>query len=232
MSHERHMKIQSLLHRVLVAPALCALVIAAPLSHATSSLVGNGFANGYEWMELTAPFGLVEDPVPAGGFTGTLDGNPLLFWCAELTQTFSFGDPQPYSVSIFTNTKLSQLFTEVGGSAAATSTTVSSAAFQLAIWEILFEGNTTNPYSLSTGNFSATGDAAALDMANTWLADLDQFQASTTLILLSNRSHQDFITDTMPPGLLVPEPGSLPLLGVGILAVMIAVRRRTQRAGR
>ncbi len=226
------MKIQLLLRRVFVGPALCALFMAAPVSHATV-LIGNGFANHSESFSLAATFSPAVNPVSTGGFTGTFGGNPLLFWCVELTQTFHFGNPQNYSAGIFTNTRLSQLFTEVGGSAAATSTTVSSAAFQLAIWKILFEDSITSPYSLSTGDFSATGDAAALNQANLWLAALNSSAPSTTLIRLSNEVHQDFITDTkIPTGLRVPEPASLPLLGVGILAVMIAMRRHTQRASR
>jgi PEP-CTERM motif len=222
------MKIQTLIRRVLVGPALCALAVAAPISHAgiTAILNGTGFANGSESMTLSTGLPLAENPVPTGGFVGTFGGSPLTFWCGELNQTFSFGDPQLYTADIFTNSNLSRLFTEVSQSDR-TSSTVNSAAFQLAVWEILFEGTTSTPYSLSSGDFKATGDSAALIKADGWLLNLGSFAASTILVSLTNASHQDFITDFMPPSLQTPEPGSLALLGVGMFALMFAVRRRT-----
>jgi hypothetical protein len=213
-------------------------------------LIGDGYANGSESFtvnSVTPP--LVNDGVSAGGFAGHIGPNPgpnppttpLLFWCAELTQTFSFGVvyTNNYTSSPLGNPLLSQLFTEVGGSASATSTIVGSAAFQLAIWEILFEGGTYGGLNVSSGNFRATGAAgdagaaAAIAQANTWLAGLSAGSpATTTLFLLHSDSNQDFITDTTSPLLLTPEPGSLALLGVGILAAMFTMRRRTQRPSR
>ena len=179
--------------------------------------------------------------VGAGGFAGRIGPSPLpnppttniIFWCAELTQTFGFGTVYDYTSSSLGNTLLSQLFTEVGGSASATSTTDRSAAFQLAVWEILFEGGTYGSLNVSSGNFQATGNAAAIAQANSWLAALDAGDPATTaLFLLSSPDHQDFITDTNTPLLQTPEPGSLALLGIGILAAIFAMRRRTQGTSR
>src|ERR1039457_449760 len=99
------MKIQALLRRVLVGPALFALFLGAPLSHATE-LIATGFANSFENFTLSLPPGGVE----AGGFVGTFGGSPLTFWCGELTQTFNWNDPQDYTATIFTNSNLSKLF--------------------------------------------------------------------------------------------------------------------------
>jgi hypothetical protein len=229
-------------HTVLIS-ALCALLGVPSLAYSAAIyLVADSYANGSESFTLTATPSPVVNPVNAGGFVGRIGPNPgpnppttpLLFWCAELTQTFSIGTVYgDYTSSPLGNTLLSQLFTEVGGSAAATSTTDSSAAFQLAIWEILFEGGTYGGLNVSSGNFQATGNAAAILQANTWLGDLDAGDPATVaLFLLSSPNHQDFITDTNTPLLQTPEPGSLALLGVGILAAMFAMRRRPQRISR
>lgn len=237
------MNIRSLMRHTVLISALCALLGVPTLAYSAAIyLIGDGYQNGSESFLLTAAPPPAVNPVNAGGFAGRIGPNPgpnppttpIIFWCAELTQTFSFGTVYSnYTSSPLSNTLLSQLFTEVGGSASATSTTDSSAAFQLAIWEILFEGGTYGGLTVSGGNFQATGNAAAITQANSWLAALDAGDPATTaLFLLSSPNHQDFITDTNSPLLQTPEPGSLALLGVGILAAMFAMRRRTQRVSR
>lgn len=109
------------------------------------------------------------NPVSAGGFTGHWDGQHLLFWCFELTQTFGFGTPytNDYVASLLGNVKVAELFQEVGGSAGAIATTQTSAAFQLSVLR--------NPIGdvwglrPRNGTFQAAGDAGALDLATAWL---------------------------------------------------------------
>lgn len=98
------------------------------------------------------------------------------------------------------------------------------AAFQLALWEILYDPNTTD---LSSGNFTAIGPGtpSSIGVAQSWLNTIgdssipDPTQRYTLTGLLS-RTGQDQIVPTEP----VPGPAGVVLLAIG--AVGLVVRRR------
>lgn len=218
------MKAKSFLKSSLLAAATSAVLCLAPAAHA-GTLVPTGYANGSQTFDLT----IGGSNVSAGAFVGTFDSVPLTFWCAELTQTFSFGTSYVYNVSLPSSaiyTRLGQLFNEAN--AVAIVNTTNSAAFQLAVWEILFG----NDNDLTTGSFKVTndhGNSAAVMQANSWLGALGSFADTFDVFLLSNESHQDFITPGRP-GRFVPEPTPLLLLGAALVVMMVATRRRVGKA--
>lgn len=222
----------------LVRSALIAMGASAALcgfsSANASTLIGDGYANGSLGFTLTSTtVNPAVNPVGAGGFTGHWDGQQILFWCFELTQTFGFGIPytNDYVASPLGNLKVAELFQEVGGSAGAIATPQTSAAFQLALWEILYE--TSGVYDLRNGTFQAAGDAGALDLATSWLNSLPASSSFVITLLHSGDpgNHQDFLTDSSIPHLDVPEPATLALLGIGLMGMIFARRRGSNRVG-
>lgn len=89
-------------------------------------------------------------------------------------------------------------------------------AFQLAVWEIVFENSGT--LDIDNGTFYATGGAGARSLANTWLSTVASEAAYGGLYALTGISNEG-----NPQDQLVPTPGSLALCGLGGLAF---VRRR------
>jgi len=95
-----------------------------------------------------------------------------------------------------------------------------AAAFQLAIWEIVYD--TPGSWNVNSGNFYATG-FGALGTAQTWLNGLTTSSPgfSGSLVALTNRTQQDYIA--VAP---VPEPGTI-FAALSILAPAgLAFRRK------
>jgi hypothetical protein len=147
-------------------------------------------------------------------------------WCAELTQTFSFGVTYQYDavagVSYFGATKtadLSRLFTAAQGFVVDRFT---SAAMQAGIWEIIYEHGPS--FSLTGGTFKGAPEEAAgqgaFDVVNGFLANLGAYVADARIDVLQNGEHQDFLVAT------IPEPETWMLLGMGLGVVGLLRRRR------
>jgi len=219
------MRIPTFVSHALLGASLGVALGVAPATQANPILIGNGYAKGSEEFSVTAPPATAN----AGAFTGTWNGQPIIFFCFELTQYFQFG--VPYSDYVASNPSnaqfalLSRLFTEAFDHVL--DNTDNSAAFQLAVWEILYDPS---PTSLSTGTFHVTDDfghPGTVSLATTWLNNLPPV-GTYTITLLHSPDHQDFVfgTNTLREA---PEPSLLFLASIGLAAMGFVMRRRARQ---
>ncbi len=100
---------------------------------------------------------------------------------------------------------------------------VSAAAFQVAVWELAFDGDD----DLSSGNFQSTKPSDVLTLANTWLASLGSLTATAKNLIVLQDNPQGPYGDKQDLLIQTPIPGTLGLVGLGLLGLG-ALRRRTQ----
>jgi hypothetical protein len=166
----------------------------------------------------------------AGGFLTSVNGGPsFVSWCLDLYQTINFADPaypgytllSPPGASFFTfNTDAYSAIGRFLAENHAVTDATSSAAFQVALWELMYE--TSGTYSLGGGTASFTGDAAALGLAQGWINVLDA--ASTPFAVYQSQTHQDILVTP------VPEPETYALMAAGLGALGWVSRRRKAQA--
>ncbi|RQO60570.1 hypothetical protein DBR47_09475 [Paucibacter sp. KBW04] len=226
------MKTESKLPRLAATLSLLAACAGAQASPLTLS----GFSMGYENIDTS-----MSNLVSVGQFKGKMDlgAGPvdILTFCTDIYQSFNWNTNYDYtlvangSANGFTAKQadlLGRLYTEAG----AIDSTTKSAAFQLSIWEILYDTN--NSLSLSSGNFSldSGGSTAVRNQASAWLAGLSGITSSYQVQRLYNANSQDFIVakeSQKPDANQVPEPAGL-ALGLTALAAMAMVRRQTRKS--
>ena len=220
------MKIRSFFRGAALAGAACAALCSAPFASSTVLVTTDWAAPPPLNFSIISP--VVTANESAGAFTGTFGGTPIIFWCFELNQFFNLGGTYTteYAAQPLSNGPLGQLFNQhIGG---ATASNVTSAAFQLAVWEILYDSG---PYDVTTGAFRASGNAAAISLANTWLSGLSGPTRVVTLLHAAN--NQDFVTVGTPGRdccLNVPEPSTVPLLGLAFAGMAFIVSRRNRKS--
>lgn len=142
-------------------------------------------------------------------------------FCIDLYQTISFGSNNMFTVSPLETAPLptsgmgvakADLLRELWGRHFSPSfTNTEGAAFQSAVWEIVFDSG----LNLGTGTVQISGNAGVVATATAWLGSLNGDHAYfAPVYALTSESTQD---------MLVPAPGMLALAGAG---VVVAARRR------
>lgn len=166
------------------------------------------------------------------------------FFCIDLYQ-YATDAVTPYVASFYSNDKLRKLYDiaypnkltgdfYAAGSSSKTNfgqfansggytSQEYSAAFQLSVWELFYENGAN--HDLDTGTFKdALSAGNAHKIADQWLAAVDAYSGggylNWQLYRFDSATNQDYLAARY-----VPEPGSLALLGAGLLGMM-AWRRR------
>jgi PEP-CTERM motif len=217
--------------------AVIALTGAIPCVAGTpASVVITGFKNGSEQGTIING-GTTVGIYPAGEFKGFLNGNSFSTFCTDIYQSFGWNtkdNPYTYELKTVAETQglwnglpytsgsysqVSKLFTTAYASIDnSVNKSVASAAFQFALWEVLYETNN-NAYDTAAGNFRLGGDGAgtvaARAQANIWLDSLANASEGYAIQSLFNDRKQDFLVATPVPE---PQTYALALVSLGIVA--------------
>jgi hypothetical protein len=167
------------------------------------------------------------------GATSTVS---LLTWCVDIFQTIHSGSYGVTSLSSFIGdaTKAAYISALIGHEDLASVSKEHDAAVQLALWELLYEGDNTNPNFL-TGTFEASDiSSSILNAAKTYATNAKtiwQPVSGIEIQIASSGRYQDQLFFTaLPCTPAVPEPATWGMMILGFGAIGSAMRYRWTKA--
>jgi hypothetical protein len=179
--------------------------------------------------------------VYAGGFSGTLSGfgspydGAFQTYCVEITEHFSLpsGNMSGYQIlspiaygEWGSNTpaiaaRIGQLVTYVHENPGVVANSSQSAALQLAIWNTIYDTDST----LQSGTFKETSSNGTFRAyADTLLHDSLLTVSALNVSVVAKSGSQDFLVTTP-----IPEPGTLALMTAGFAGLGFSARRRRSK---
>lgn len=171
----------------------------------------------------TVLFNWTRQDSPGPGVNSTI-ASTFNSYCIDLAQnvqantnfTFSVKTPAEHGFTANQETMLRRLFAD---RLPMVNSANSSAAFQIAVWEIIHDGD----FNLGAGTFRVTGTSAPVATASEWLTEVAAPSYFTEnwlpeLAVLHSSSAQDQIT-------IVPAPATGALAALGLVG-LVARRRR------
>lgn len=199
-----------------------------------------GFSNGSRSVNfsLSAPNVTTSGYTEAGGFTTLVDNTKIVTsYCIDLYEFLSFSDPAytnytlvDGSLNAFKNTRADTDIGKLFSAGHLVNTATTQAAFQIAVWELAYETNTTYDVTSGAARFfggSAADPGGALSLASTWLSQLSSITNTSDVQVLESITqrnipgHQDQVFVNR-----VPEPSSVTLAVAALLGLGFMTRRR------
>ena len=219
---------------VLGASAASATTVTLQQQSASDVFAGGGAANVRVQLDSTTY------NANAGGFRVTDGTNDFIAWCLDLVNNLSL--PSVYSVTStpFSNTtgtfsasvqhNLQRLF-NTSYRDLDLDDNVQSAGFQLALWEIVYEGDPN--LTLNSGDLRwVGGNSDARTAANTFLNNLDGPETEEWVLTFFESGKDKYgnqISQNLVKVAPIPLPAAVWMLGGGIV-LMGAVARRRRKA--